>query len=126
MGAFNRNKPPATIKPKDAAEAKSWGWEEYESIQIKTQTTTADMDAIAYGEAQGRQIQAMCQVMIVDWNLLGGDGMKVPVTPQTIAELPPEYSMRVMMESTKYLNAGVSVEEAQSFLTSVTAPTPGI
>lgn len=123
MGAFNRVKPPVTIQPKDAAEAKLWGWDEYEQIIISTQTTTADLDAIAYGQERGTATQSICRAVIVDWNLLDINGMKLPVNPATIALLPPEYSMRVLMEATQYLNGGISQAEAQAFTVSATAPT---
>jgi hypothetical protein len=118
MGAFN-SKPPITI-PKSPEEAKSWGWDEWETITLKGRATTADLDLVEAGRERGKGTQSMLVALIIDWTLLNEQGLKVDVKPEAIALLPPEYAIRVIEAGAPVLAGNMTEEQAKAFLASVT------
>ncbi|HVC38040.1 MAG TPA: hypothetical protein VNF46_06510 [Gammaproteobacteria bacterium] len=134
MGAFS-SRPDIIIENQP-------GWEKGEYIKIKGVLTAGDMDAVTQGssvvknesgEARvvgGSNVTPLLEAMIIDWLLLGDQGVPVPLylnaqrhtkNRKAIAALPQEYTTPVL-EAIDQLNKKDAVD-ADPFFAGAGAPT---
>lgn len=132
MGAFDRNRQNIVIpdpdKPADsAAFREKWGWEPHEQIVVRSVFTAGIQEAVGNAstlmDAEGNMSiragtgrTAMLEGMIVSWTLTD-NGIPVKVTPESIRDLPAEYSTPVLEVCDK-LAVGMSKKDQKRFLDS--------
>jgi hypothetical protein len=136
MGAFD-DVPPITIPdPTDAVGAelfrRKWNWEPHEQVLLKGNVTVADQEYVSNkymksGKKGDMEMQAgtgryaLLDRMILDWSLMR-NGTRVLVTPQSIRQLPANYSNPIL-ERLDDLAAAMTEEEQEDFLDSASGHT---
>jgi hypothetical protein len=136
MGAFDDRQPLILPDPEQpevaAAFRKKWGWEPHEQVLLKPTVTVADQVYVTNqtvkskknGEMEmfaGVGRYAILERMIVNWTFLR-NGQRVPVTPQTIQQLPAHYANPIL-EKLDAMAAAMTEEEQEDFLTSANGRT---
>ena len=138
MGAFDDVAPiiiPDTDPQKAEEFRKKWGWEPHEQVIIRGEYTAGHMRAVTNASLQSDlggskssvtlqsgdgRIELM-RTMIVDWTL-SRNGQKVPISTQTIQQLPFRYMTPILEVCDRLASATLSEEEQADFLDSAHEP----
>lgn len=70
---------------KDAPNEEDRGW-----VDIKNKATGGDVLAAGFGTDNLSRTAGLIASLVTDWNFFDEDGNKEPITPATVALLPPE------------------------------------